>query len=51
MEFCLKLCGSEASVLEELSKAINKMHTNRDLTESGRSLLDHAYQSQNEYKT
>ncbi|KAI7750583.1 hypothetical protein M8C21_022492, partial [Ambrosia artemisiifolia] len=51
MEFCLKSRGSEASVLEELSKAINLVHTRRDLVESGHSLLDHAYRSQKEYKT
>ncbi|KAM0012042.1 putative HAUS augmin-like complex subunit 5 [Helianthus debilis subsp. tardiflorus] len=51
MEFCLKSRGSEASVLEELSKAINLVHTGRDLVESGRSLLDHAYHSQKEYNT
>ncbi|KAI3704714.1 hypothetical protein L1987_74941 [Smallanthus sonchifolius] len=51
MEFCLKLSGSETSVLEELSKAINLVHTRKDLVESGFSLLDHAYHSQKEYKT
>lgn len=51
MEFCLKSRGSEACVLEELSNAINLVHTRRDLVDSGRSLLNHAYQSQKEYKT
>ncbi|GJZ19285.1 augmin subunit 5-like protein [Tanacetum coccineum] len=50
MEFCLKLRGSEAFVLEELSKALNLVHTRRDLVESGRSLLNHAYDSQKDYK-
>nr|GEU98866.1 augmin subunit 5 [Tanacetum cinerariifolium] len=50
MEFCLKLRGSEACVLEELAKAINLVHIRRDLVESGHSLLNHAYHSQQEYE-
>ncbi|XP_075100522.1 AUGMIN subunit 5 [Nicotiana tabacum] len=48
--FCMKLCCSEASILEDLEKAINLVHTRRDLVESGRALLDHAYKAQNEYE-
>lgn len=50
MEFCLKLRGSEACVLEELAKSINLVHIRRDLVESGHSLLNHAYHSQQEYE-
>lgn len=50
MEFCLKLRGSEACVLEDLSKAINLVHIRRDLVESGHSLLSHAYHNQQEYE-
>lgn len=50
LEFCLKLRGSEASVLEELSKAINLVHVRQDLVESGHSLLNHAYRAQQEYE-
>ncbi|KAJ4961462.1 hypothetical protein NE237_021372 [Protea cynaroides] len=50
LEFCLKLRGSEASVLEELSKAINLVHIRSDLVESGHTLLNHAYRVQQEYK-
>nr|XP_043606302.1 AUGMIN subunit 5 [Erigeron canadensis] len=50
MEFCLKLRGSEACVLEDLAKAINLVHIRRDLVESGHSLLNHAYHSQQEYE-
>ncbi|KAI3747973.1 hypothetical protein L6452_10750 [Arctium lappa] len=49
MEFCLKLRGSEACVLEDLSKAINLVHIRRDLVESGHALLNHAYNAQKEY--
>ncbi|XP_039029769.1 AUGMIN subunit 5-like isoform X2 [Hibiscus syriacus] len=49
LEFCLKLRGSEASVLEELAKAINLVHIRQDLVESGHSLLNHAYCAQQEY--
>ncbi|KAL4376561.1 hypothetical protein GQ457_02G006050 [Hibiscus cannabinus] len=49
LEFCLKLRGSEASVLEELAKAINLVHIRQDLVESGHSLLNHAYRAQQEY--
>lgn len=48
--FCLKLRGSEASMLEDLEKAINLVHARRDLVESGRALLDHANKAQNEYE-
>lgn len=50
MEFCLKLRGSEASVLEELANAINLVHIRRDLVESGHSLLHHAHRVQQEYE-
>lgn len=49
LEFCLKLRGSEACVLEDLAKAINLVHIRRDLVESGHSLLNHAYRAQQEY--
>ncbi|KAK4359107.1 hypothetical protein RND71_021336 [Anisodus tanguticus] len=48
--FFMKLRGSEASILEDLEKAINLVHTRRDLVESGRALLDHANKAQNEYE-
>lgn len=48
--FCMKLRCSEASILEYLEKAINLVHTRRDLVESGHALLDHAYKAQNEYE-
>lgn len=48
--FCMKLRCSEASILEDLEKAINLVHTRRDLVESGHALLDHAYKAQNEYE-
>lgn len=50
LEFCLKLRGSEASVLEDLSKAINLVHIRQDLVESGHALLNHAYRVQQEYE-
>lgn len=50
MEFCLKLRGSEACVLEDLAKAINLVHIRRDLVESGHALLTHAYHAQQEYE-
>lgn len=49
MEFCIKLRGSEACILEDLEKAINLVHARRDLFESARALLDHAYRAQHEY--
>ncbi|KAK6128641.1 hypothetical protein DH2020_037617 [Rehmannia glutinosa] len=49
MEFCLKLRGSEACVLEDLTKAINLVHVRRDLVESGHALLNHAHRAQQEY--
>ncbi|XP_022771843.1 AUGMIN subunit 5-like isoform X2 [Durio zibethinus] len=49
LDFCLKLRGSEASVLEELAKAINLVHIRQDLVESGHSLLNLAYHAQQEY--
>ncbi|CAH1441793.1 unnamed protein product [Lactuca virosa] len=50
MEFCLKLRGLEACVLEDLAKAINLVHIRRDLVESGHTLLNHAYHNQQEYE-
>lgn len=50
LEFCLKLRGSEASVLEDLAKAINLVYRQRDLVESGRALLNHAYGAHHEYE-
>uniref|UniRef100_A0A6M2E9S1 AUGMIN subunit 5 n=1 Tax=Populus davidiana TaxID=266767 RepID=A0A6M2E9S1_9ROSI len=50
LEFCLKLRGSEASVLEDLAKAINLVHIRHDLVESGNAVLNHAYRSQQEYE-
>ncbi|GFY84842.1 hypothetical protein Acr_03g0016160 [Actinidia rufa] len=49
LEFCLKLRGSEACVLEDLAKAINLVHIRRDLVESGHALLNHAFRAQQEY--
>lgn len=48
LEFCLKLRGSEASVLEDLFKAINLVHIRRDLVQSGNALLNYAYRVQQE---
>ncbi|KAM1009860.1 hypothetical protein ACFX13_046116 [Malus domestica] len=50
LEFCSKLRGSEASVLEDMVKAINLVHTPQDLVESGHVLLNHAYRAQQEYE-
>ncbi|GAB2288970.1 AUGMIN subunit 5 [Dionaea muscipula] len=50
LEFCLKLRGSEACVLEDLAKAINLVHMRRDLDESSRALLNHAHRVQQEYE-
>ncbi|GLJ21418.1 hypothetical protein SUGI_0394400 [Cryptomeria japonica] len=50
LEFCLKLRGSEASILEDLSKAINQVHMLKDLVGSGRALLSNAYSSRPEYE-
>ncbi|KAJ9173143.1 hypothetical protein P3X46_016308 [Hevea brasiliensis] len=50
LEFCLKLRGSEASVLEDLAKAVNLVRIRQDLVESGHALLNHAYLSQQEYQ-
>lgn len=50
LEFCLKPRGSEASVLEELSKAINLVHTRRNLVENYRVLLNHAHRVQQDYE-
>lgn len=50
LEFCLKLRGSEASILDDLSKAINQVHMLQDLVGSGRALLSNAYSSQPEYE-
>lgn len=49
MEFCLKLRGSEACVLEDLAKSINLVHVRRDLVESGHGLLKHAHRALQEY--
>ncbi|KAJ6848016.1 AUGMIN subunit 5 [Iris pallida] len=50
LEFCLKPRGSEASILEELSKAINLVHTRRNLVDNDRVLLKHAHRVQQEYE-
>nr|CAB3453304.1 unnamed protein product [Digitaria exilis] len=50
LEFCLKPCGSEASILEDLSKAINLVHTRRNLVENDRVLLNRAHRAQQEYE-
>lgn len=50
LDFCLKLRGSEASVLEELAKAINLVHVRQDLVESSHTLLNHAYRALQEYE-
>ncbi|KAA8547877.1 hypothetical protein F0562_004306 [Nyssa sinensis] len=50
LEFCLKLRGSEACVLEDLAKAINLVHIRCDLVESGHALLNHAHRAQQEYE-
>ncbi|KAM0880052.1 hypothetical protein ACQ4PT_033838 [Festuca glaucescens] len=50
LEFCLKPCGSEASILEDLSKAINVVHTRRNLAENDRVLLNRAHRAQQEYE-
>uniref|UniRef100_A0A804UDL3 AUGMIN subunit 5 n=1 Tax=Zea mays TaxID=4577 RepID=A0A804UDL3_MAIZE len=50
LEFCLKPCGSEASILEDLSKSINFVHTRRNLVENDRVLLNRAHRAQQEYE-
>ncbi|KAL2329782.1 hypothetical protein Fmac_017363 [Flemingia macrophylla] len=50
LEFCLKLRGSEASVLEDLLKAINLVYIRWDLLQSGNALLNHADFVQQEYE-
>ncbi|KAL3636532.1 AUGMIN subunit 5 [Castilleja foliolosa] len=45
----LKLRGSKACVLEELTKAIDLVHVRRNLVESGHALLNHAHRAQQEY--
>ncbi|CAI9777445.1 unnamed protein product [Fraxinus pennsylvanica] len=50
LEFCLQLRGSEACVLEDLTKAINLVHVRRGLVESGHALLNHAHHAQQEYE-
>ncbi|KAK7394363.1 hypothetical protein VNO78_14888 [Psophocarpus tetragonolobus] len=50
LEFCLKLRGSEASVLEDLLRAINLVYIRRDLVQSGNALLNHANFVQQEYE-
>lgn len=49
LDFCLKLRGSEASILEELSKAINLVNIRRNLVENNRVLLKHARRVQHGY--
>lgn len=49
LDFCLKLRGSEASILEELSKAINLVDIRRNLVENNRVLLKHARRVQHGY--
>ncbi|KAL0316941.1 UNVERIFIED_CONTAM: AUGMIN subunit [Sesamum calycinum] len=49
MDFCLKLRGSEACVLEDLATAINLVHVRNDLVESGHALLKHAHRALQEY--
>ncbi|KAF3332127.1 HAUS augmin-like complex subunit 5 [Carex littledalei] len=50
LEFCLKQCGSEASILEDLSKAIDLAHTQRNLVDNGRVLLNRAHGVQQQYE-
>ncbi|XP_072980207.1 AUGMIN subunit 5 isoform X1 [Typha angustifolia] len=49
LDFCLKPRGSEASILEDLSKAITLVHMQRNLVENDRVLLNHAHRVQQEY--
>ncbi|XP_041991275.1 AUGMIN subunit 5-like isoform X2 [Salvia splendens] len=49
MEFCLKLRGSEACVLEDLAKAIDLVHVRRNLVENGHALFNHAHRAQQDY--
>ncbi|KAJ3677458.1 hypothetical protein LUZ60_003182 [Juncus effusus] len=42
LEFCLKPCGSEAGILEDLAKAINLIHTRKNLVKNDRVLLNRA---------
>lgn len=50
LEFCLKLRGSEANILEDLSKAINLVHTRQNLVENDCILLNHAHRMQQDYE-
>ncbi|KAK8916469.1 hypothetical protein KSP39_PZI022463 [Platanthera zijinensis] len=50
LDFCLKPWGSEASILENLSNAINLVNTRRDLVDNGRALLNRARRVQQEYE-
>ncbi|KAG0454299.1 hypothetical protein HPP92_025603 [Vanilla planifolia] len=50
MDFCVKPRCSEASILENLSKAINLVHTRRDLVDNGRALLNRSHRVQQEYE-
>ncbi|KAH0463386.1 hypothetical protein IEQ34_007968 [Dendrobium chrysotoxum] len=50
LNFCIKPWDSEASILENLSKAINLFHTQRDLVDNGRALLSRAHRVQQEYE-
>lgn len=50
LEFCLKPCGSEASILEDLAKAIDLAHTQRNLVDNGRVLLNRAHGVQQQYE-
>ncbi|KAJ4811024.1 AUGMIN subunit 5 [Rhynchospora pubera] len=48
--FCLKPCGSEARILEDLAKAINLAHTQRNLVDNGRVLLNRAHGVRQQYE-
>lgn len=50
MEFCLKLRCSEASIMEDLSKAINLVHTRRGLVDNDRALLNQAHRVQQDFE-
>lgn len=50
LDFCLKPWDSEASILENLSKAIDVFHSRRDLIDNDRALLSRAHRNQQEYE-
>jgi HAUS augmin-like complex subunit 5 len=50
LELCLKPCGSEASILEDLAKAIDLAHIQRNFVDSGRVLLNRAHGVQQQYE-